>query len=105
MKIRSFEPQRVAFIDQQLNLLPSIEHLLDVIHHDFLHLTHLLLHRAHFTHRLWVRRAKLQVFLQPRRERFIQRVRDGILRLRRMIARELGLDPIQAREWDVASEL
>lgn len=38
------KPEVVGLVDQQLDLLPPLEHLLDVVHHDVLHLADLRSH-------------------------------------------------------------
>ena len=89
VEIIRLKPQRLRLIHQHLNLLPSIQNFLDVIHHDFLHLADLLLHGRDFitpglraanaitttTTQLLHRHRFFHLFFQRRSKRPVQTVR------------------------------
>ena len=41
IQVTHLEPKIVCFVNQKLNLLATFENLLNVVHHDVLHLIHL----------------------------------------------------------------
>ena len=43
VKVIRLESQILRLVHQELDLLPAVQHLLDVVHHDLLHFAHLLL--------------------------------------------------------------
>ena len=90
VEIIRLEPQRLRLIYQNLDLFSSIQNFLDVIHHDFLYLADLLLHRSDFRipDGAVLRAAAAQLlqchrffhlFLQRWAERSVQTVRVRVL--------------------------
>merc|ERR1719263_2252478 len=84
VEIIRLEPQRLRLIYQNLDLFSSIQNLLDVIHHDFLYLADLLLHRSDFripdgAVQLFQCHRFFHLFLQRWAERSVQTVRVRVL--------------------------
>mmetsp|Transcript_13599 Transcript_13599/g.49448 ORF Transcript_13599/g.49448 Transcript_13599/m.49448 type:complete len:272 (-) Transcript_13599:219-1034(-) len=90
--------QVVGLVDEQLQLLAAAEHLLDVVHHDGLHLGDLLLHAAHLVELLRMLLRELQVRADARAELLLQRVRDGLARRGAARGLKVLLQALQDRE-------